>query len=47
MADERKFADARSLRPVAREAFGRNRRLVKAERLAGGSKKGRVPADDG
>jgi Phosphotransferase enzyme family len=40
MADERKFADAESLRPVVRAAFGRGRALAGAERLAGGSKKG-------
>jgi hypothetical protein len=40
MADERKFADAESLRPVIRAAFGRDRTPLLAERLAGGSKKG-------
>jgi hypothetical protein len=49
MADERKFADAESLRPVVRAAFGRDRSLLGAERLAGGSKKGayRLTMDDG
>ena len=49
MADERKFADAESLRPVVRAAFGRDRSLSRAERLAGGSKKGayRLTMDDG
>jgi hypothetical protein len=49
MADERRFADAESLRPVARAAFGRDRPLLRAERLAGGSKKGayRLTMDDG
>jgi hypothetical protein len=49
MADERKFADAESLRPVVRAAFGRDRALLRAERLAGGSKKGayRLTMDDG
>ncbi|MGH3246588.1 MAG: phosphotransferase family protein, partial [Trebonia sp.] len=46
---ERKFADAESLRPVVRAAFGRDRALLRAERLAGGSKKGayRLTMDDG
>jgi Phosphotransferase enzyme family len=49
MADERKFADTESLRPVVRAAFGRDRALLGAERLAGGSKKGayRLMMDDG
>ncbi len=49
MADERKFADAESLCPVVRTALGRNRALLRAERLAGGSKKGayRLTMDDG
>jgi hypothetical protein len=49
MADERKFADAESLRPVVRAALGRGRALLRAERLAGGSKKGayRLTMDDG
>ena len=49
MADERRFADAGSLRPVARAAFGAGRRMLQAERLAGGSKKGayRLTMDDG
>jgi len=48
MADERRFADAGSLRPVVRAAFGRDRPLLRAERLAGGSKKGvyRLTMDD-
>jgi hypothetical protein len=40
VADERKFADAESLRPVVRAAFGRDWSLLRVERLAGGSKKG-------
>ena len=49
MADERKFADAESLRPVVRAAFGTSRSLSSAQRLAGGSKKGayRLTLDDG
>jgi Phosphotransferase enzyme family len=49
MADERKFADADSLRPVVRAAFGKGRSLSRVERLAGGSKKGayRLTLDDG
>jgi Phosphotransferase enzyme family len=49
MAEERKFADAESLRPVVRAALGRGRSLLRAERLAGGSKKGayRLTMDDG
>jgi Phosphotransferase enzyme family len=49
MADERRFADAGSLQPVIRAAFGRGRRLLQVERLAGGSKKGayRLMMDDG
>ena len=49
MAGERKFADAEGLRPVVRAAFGRDRVLLRAERLAGGSKKGayRLTMDDG
>lgn len=49
VADERSFADAESLRPVVRAAFGRGRRLLKAERLDGGSKKGvyRLTMEDG
>jgi hypothetical protein len=49
MADERRFADADSLRPVARAALGAGRRLRQVERLAGGSKKGayRLTMDDG
>ena len=49
MADERKFADAESLRPVVRAAFGKDRSLSRVERLAGGSKKGayRLTLDDG
>jgi hypothetical protein len=40
MADERMFADAGSLLPVVRAAFGTDRSVLRAERLAGGSKKG-------
>jgi hypothetical protein len=40
MADERRFADAESMRPVARAVFGRGRPLLGLERLAHGSKKG-------
>ena len=49
MADERRFADIESLRPVVRAAFGRDRPLLRVERLAGGSKKGvyRLTMDDG
>jgi hypothetical protein len=49
MADERRFADAESLRLVARAAFGADQLLVSAERLAGGSKKGayRLTTGDG
>ena len=49
MADERRFADVESLRPVVRAAFGRDRPLLRVERLAGGSKKGvyRLTMDDG
>jgi hypothetical protein len=49
MADERRFADLESLRPVARAAFGRDRCLLRVVRLAGGSKKGayRLTMDDG
>lgn len=49
MADERKFADAGSLRPVVRAAFGGTRSLAGVERLGGGSKKGayRLTMDDG
>jgi hypothetical protein len=49
MAGERKFADAGSLRPVVRAAFGADRSLLRVERLAGGSKKGayRLTMDDG
>jgi hypothetical protein len=49
MADERRFADVASLSPAVRAAFGRARRLLRAERLAGGSKKGayRLTMDDG
>ena len=48
MADERKFADAASLGPVVRAAFGKDRTLCTAVRLAGGSKKGayRLTMDD-
>ena len=49
MADERRFADAESMRPVVRAVFGRDRSLSRVERLAGGSKKGayRLTMDDG
>jgi hypothetical protein len=49
VADERKFADAESLRPVVRAAFGKDRPLRAVERLGGGSKKGayRLTMDDG
>ena len=49
MADERRFADVESMRPVVRAAFGRTRTLLRVERLAGGSKKGayRLTMDDG
>ncbi|HEX6525557.1 MAG TPA: phosphotransferase [Streptosporangiaceae bacterium] len=49
MADDRRFADVKSLRPVIRAAFGKDRRLLRVERLAGGSKKGayRLMMDDG
>lgn len=49
MADERKFADAASLRPVVRAAFGRDRSPLRVERLSGGSKKGayRLTMDEG
>src|SRR5512146_1038792 len=48
MDGERKFADAESLRPVVRATFGSGRRLLRVERLAGGSKKGayRLTMDD-
>jgi hypothetical protein len=49
MASERRFADAESLRPLVSSAFGRDRSLLRVERLAGGSKKGayRLTMDDG
>jgi hypothetical protein len=49
VADERKFATADSMRPVVRAALGGDRRLLGAERLGGGSKKGayRLRLDDG
>lgn len=49
MADERRFADVESMRPVARAAFGRNRPLLRVDRLPGGSKKGayRLTTDGG
>jgi hypothetical protein len=49
VADERKFADVESMRPVVRAAFGAGRSLLRVERLAGGSKKGayRLTMDDG
>jgi hypothetical protein len=40
MADERRFADVESLRPVIRAAFGKGQPLLRVDRLAGGSKKG-------
>jgi hypothetical protein len=48
MADERKFANAESLRPLVRAAFGRSRSVLQVTRLAGGSKKGvyRLNMDD-
>jgi hypothetical protein len=48
MADERRFADVESLRPAVRAAFGRDRRLLRVVRLAGGSKNGayRLTMDD-
>jgi hypothetical protein len=49
MAEERSFADAASMRPVVRAVFGRGRSLLRAERLAHGSKKGsyRLTMGDG
>jgi hypothetical protein len=49
MADERRFADPGSVRPVVRAAFGRSRSLLGVERLAHGSKKGayRLTMDHG
>jgi hypothetical protein len=49
MADERRFADAESMRPVVRAVFGGHRPLLRVDRLAGGSKKGayRLTMDDG
>ncbi len=49
MADERRFADVGSLRPVVRAVFGGDRRLLRVARLAGGSKKGayRLTMEDG
>ena len=49
MADERRFADADSLRPVVRAVFGAGRPLLRVDRLAGGSKKGayRLTMGDG
>jgi hypothetical protein len=49
MADERRFADVESMRPVVRAVFGTGRSVLRAERLAGGSKKGayRLTMDDG
>lgn len=40
MVGERRFADVYSLRPAVRAVFGGERRLLRVERLAGGSKKG-------
>ena len=49
MADERRFADPGSMRPVVRAAFGKGRSVVRVERLAHGSKKGayRLTMDHG
>src|ERR1700722_18365784 len=49
VADERRFADVESMRPVVRAAFGGGRSLLGVERLAHGSKKGayRLTMDDG
>jgi hypothetical protein len=49
MADEQKFADAESMRPVFRAVFGQVRSLLRVERLAHGSKKGayRLTMEDG
>ncbi len=49
MADERRFADVESMRPVVRAALGGDRSLLRVKRLAGGSKKGayRLTMDDG
>jgi hypothetical protein len=49
MVSERRFADLESLRPVTYAALGKDRELLKVERLAGGSKKGayRLAMDDG
>jgi len=49
MADERRFADVESMRPVVRAALGKSRSLRRVERLAHGSKKGayRLTMDDG
>jgi hypothetical protein len=49
VAVERRFADVESMRSVVRATFGRGRRLLGVERLAGGSKKGayRLRMDDG
>jgi hypothetical protein len=46
---ERRLADVESMRPLARVVFGRQRSLLRVERLAGGSKKGvyRLTAEDG
>jgi hypothetical protein len=49
MADEQRFADTESMRPVVRAVFGPDRSLLRAERLAHGSKKGayRLTMDNG
>jgi hypothetical protein len=49
MADERRFADAESMRPLFRAVFGQGRSLLRVERLAHGSKKGayRLTMEDG
>jgi hypothetical protein len=49
MADERRFADVESMRPVVRAAFGESRSLLRVHRLAHGSEKGayRLMMEDG
>jgi hypothetical protein len=49
VAEERRFADAESLRPAVRAAFGGSRSLLNVQRLPGSSKKGayRLTMDDG
>lgn len=48
MVAERRFADARTLTPVIRDAFGTDRRIAAVDRLLDGTKKGvyRVTLDD-